>query len=627
VVSEFIQWFDLVILERIRLHALTFLRDALVVVVAFGLAEAARFDGHVKLADRNAFVRFLPVVLAAYMVALYVTGVHRRIWLYANSRDTRAMVDAAVLAVIVIGTADFVDPDSRPLPFSVVIVGTVFALIGLLGVRRARSMRKSRKRGGDVIKVLIVGAGQGGQIVAAELNDNPDWNQAAVGFLDDDSRKQRRRIQDVPVLGTVDSLPEVVRKLDIDTVAVAIPSLDPRELSHILSLAQETTARIQILSSPADVLHGEAPLRLRDINLDDLLDRVPSIISAEDERLARVLSNRVVLVTGAAGSIGSELCRQIVRFGPALLLALDNNESGLFALERELTAQATGGVRPVLGDITNAEKLFRLFETHDPDLVFHAAAYKHVPMLEMHPEEAAGVNVIGTLNLCKAALNTGVGRFVFVSTDKAVDPVNVLGHSKRIGEMIVRGHHGQDTVFCGVRFGNVMGSRGSALPEFIRQIDEGGPVTVTHPDVERYFMTIPEAVSLVIQAGAMASGGEMFMLDMGQPIRIVDLVRRIIRLRGLRIGRDIEIVYTGLRPGEKLTESLLFSAEASLPTDHPTIYVVSDLACPLLAQLEQDIALLWHAVAEGRSDVVRAMLEDIALGGDEGEHVARISVV
>jgi FlaA1/EpsC-like NDP-sugar epimerase len=269
---------------------------------------------------------------------------------------------------------------------------------------------------------------------------------------------------------------------------------------------------------------------------------------------------------------------------------------------------------PVLGDVTDPDKLERLFRRHQPDIVFHAAAYKHVPMLEAHPDQGVYVNVQGTLNLCGAAVRHGCERFVFVSTDKAVHPVNVLGFSKRIGEMIVRAHTSERTIFCSVRFGNVVGSRGSALPEFIRQIDAGGPVTVTHPDVERYFMTIPEAVSLVIQAGAFAGGGELFMLDMGRPIKIADLVQRIIRLRGLRVGKDIEIVYTGLRPGEKLTEDLMFEAERAAPTPNPTILAVADETPAERQALEQEVGILLQVAAREDSDAIRRMLEAIASG-------------
>jgi FlaA1/EpsC-like NDP-sugar epimerase len=502
------------------------------------------------------------------------------------------------------------------LPISVVPAGGVFALAGLICVRLWPRLTRTRQAAqDDWSRVAIIGAGQAGQLVAADLLGNSQWREHPVCFLDDDPRKRKGRIHGIPVVGTIDDLPEVARWHRIDIVGVAIPSATSQQLDRILSVALRTDARIQILPSRADVLAGKGAMRLRDINLNDLLNRVPASVSLEETPALATLSDRTILVSGGAGSIGSELCRQLLRLNPARVVALDNNETGLFYLQQEVGTQRNGHLLvPVLGDITDSDKVERIFQRHHPDIVFHAAAYKHVPMLEAHPDEAVYVNVQGTFNLCSAAVHHACERFVFVSTDKAVHPVNVLGFSKRIGEMIVRAHGNGGTIFCSVRFGNVVGSRGSALPEFIRQIDAGGPVTVTHPDVERYFMTIPEAVSLVIQAGAFADGGELFMLDMGQPIKIADLVQRIIRLRGLRVGKDIEIVYTGLRPGEKLTEDLMFEAEHASPTPNPTILAVADDTPAGRRDLEREIGILLDVAAREEPGTVRKVLADIAAG-------------
>jgi FlaA1/EpsC-like NDP-sugar epimerase len=448
---------------------------------------------------------------------------------------------------------------------------------------------------------------------ARQLSEHP------VAFLDDDPRMDGKRIHGIPVLGGIDRLAEVVRENRIDSVAVAIPSATTRDLDRILRLAEDTDARIRILPSHAEVLAGRSPTaHLRDINLDTLLDRIPSSAALEGSLVKDCIRNRVVLVTGGAGSIGSELCRQLVALGPKQVLALDNNESGLFQLEKEL-ADTPGGdlLSIILTSVTADHKVGQVFERYRPDIVFHAAAYKHVPMLQANADEAVFVNVKGTLNLCRSAAENGCERFVFVSTDKAVQPVNTLGFSKRIGELLVRAHAGghtgttpasRDTVFCCVRFGNVIGSRGSAIPEFIRQIDSGGPVTVTHPDAERYFMTIPEAVSLVIQAGALAQGGELFMLDMGKPVRIEDLVKRLIRLRGLRVGTDIEIAYTGLRPGEKITEELVFAAERTRPTLIPSVHAVEDEILFDLDYLERSVHLLVQiAMSRPEHEVLHAL--------------------
>ncbi|HEX8919606.1 MAG TPA: nucleoside-diphosphate sugar epimerase/dehydratase, partial [Chloroflexota bacterium] len=465
----------------------------------------------------------------------------------------------------------------------------------------------------EFARVLIVGAGHGGQLVAADLLGNPQWHRHPVGFLDDDPHLSRKSIHGISVLGTIDDLPRIVPEFEVDIVAVAIPSASVHEVERILAIARDTDARIQILPSPAEVMMGDSSMRLRDINLDDLLDRVPDRAALERPEVQSTLRDKVILVTGARGSIGFELCRQLLSLTPARVVALDNNETGLFYLKRELSHDPNKALLSlVLGDVTDEHKMERIFRRYKPVVVFHAAAYKHVGMLEDHPEEAVFTNVIGTLNLCRAAARNECERFVFISTDKAVQPANVLGFSKRIGEFVVRAHQDTETVFCAVRFGNVVGSRGSALPEFIHQIDAGGPVKVTHPDVERYFMTIPEAVSLVIQAGAFARGGELFMLDMGEPIKIRDLAERIIRLRGLRVGKDVHLEYTGLQPGEKLSEEIMFDAERTQPTSNPAVFAVEDAEVPDLVYLEHSIAILAEVATQSDSLAIRSMLERLA---------------
>lgn len=615
-------WFETQILERIRLHALTFARDGLVVAASFVLGEYLRFFPHAIPNDEvRPFVIFLPFVSLVFMTSMYIFGVHRRMWQYAGVRDMRALVDTVVVATIAVTFLDIafylgrVLSPIRPMPFAVVFVGSALSLLALSFVRLWPRLLHSRTRSETGwSRVLIVGAGQGGNVVAADLLTNPHWKQIPVGFVDDSRAKRRRRIHNVPVLGAVKDLPSLVTHHEIDTIGIAIPSASTKELDRILALAQQTTCRIQVLPSLGEILNRETPLRLRNINLDDLLNRPPPSGEPTVERVGSMIEGKIVLVTGAAGSIGAELCRQVARLNARVLVALDNNETGLFHLERDLAKLAAGAaIRPVLGDITDAPKLHRLFVENTPHVVFHAAAYKHVPILESNPEEAVFTNVQGTMNVCRASLTSGAERFVFVSTDKAVHPINSLGFSKRLGELLARAHDGGRTIFCSVRFGNVIGSRGSALPEFIRQIDSGGPVLVTHPEAERYFMTIPEAVSLVIQAAAMASGGEIFMLDMGQPVRIEDLARRIIRMRGLRVGADVEIVYTGLRPGEKLTEDLVFAGERARPTENPAIHAVEDDTRPTQRDLEAWLHLLMRAANSGETTHIRATLREAAL--------------
>ncbi|GAC1327909.1 MAG: nucleoside-diphosphate sugar epimerase/dehydratase [Chloroflexota bacterium] len=608
------------ITKRIRLHGLTFLRDALIVGLAYAAGAATRFDGRVPNRYASSLALWLPAIIFVYSACSYRFGLHRRVWRYVGMDDLRAIAEAAGLSVLIVVAADLVGRQHY-LPVSVIVAGGVYSLCGLLAIRLwPRLVPKSSASGQASLRILIIGAGHAGQLVATDVRANGQ-NEHAVGFLDDDPRLTDMSIQGLRILGTIDELPEIVRRENIDGVAVALPSATTRQLDRVLALAQTTDVRIQMLPSQAEVLAGRSSsMQLRDVNLDSLLDRIPSSAAMQGQLVQGCVRGRVVLVTGAAGSIGSELCRQIITLGPSLLLALDNNETGLFHLQRELAALPGGDLLvPVLTSVTADPKIRQVFERHRPDIVFHAAAYKHVPMLQSHSDEAVFVNVKGTLNLCHWASHFGCERFVFVSTDKAVDPVNTLGFSKRIGELLVRAHQTRsNTIFCSVRFGNVIGSRGSALPEFVRQIDAGGPVTVTHPDVERYFMTISEAVSLVIQAGALATGGELFMLDMGAPIKIGDLVKRLIRLRGLRIGKDIEIVYTGLRPGEKLSEELVFEAERTSPTEIASIHVVTDTVTPNLDDLEQSVARLVRIASQGATALVDSSIVSVARGGSIG---------
>jgi FlaA1/EpsC-like NDP-sugar epimerase len=603
------------ILLRLQLHGWTFIRDAAVVSEAYTVAEFLRFDGFVPDGYSHSLVFALPITAAVYAVFSYLFGLHRRIWRYAALRDLRAMVDACFLSASLVGIVALAVGSERFFPLSVAVIGSVFAVGGLIVVRLWATLfpvHRGAKVTGDVVRVLIIGAGQAGNLVAADLFHHPHSLERPIAFLDDDSRKWKMRIHGLPVLGGVNLLPDIVRSHQIDTVALALPSATTRDLDRILALALTTDARIQLLPSQAEVLAGRSSsMNLRDIKLDTLLSRIPSSALLEGPTLQDTVTGQVVLVTGAAGSIGSELCRQLIALRPKCVLALDNNETGLFDLQRDVSMLPGGELlTPILTSVTAHPKLGLLFGQHRPDVVFHAAAYKHVPMLQSHVDEAVFVNVKGTASLCYWAAKYQCKRFVFVSTDKAVNPANALGFSKRIGELLMRAYDStSDTVFCAVRFGNVIGSRGSALPEFVRQIDTGGPVTVTHPDVERYFMTIPEAVSLVIQAGAFAEGGELFMLDMGDPIKIGDLVNRLIRLRGLRVGKDIKVRYTGLRPGEKLTEDLVFTDEKTRPTEIPSVFAVEDSAWTDLAVLKQRIDYL---VQQATSDDASAVVDSLA---------------
>ena len=397
-----------------------------------------------------------------------------------------------------------------------------------------------------------------------------------VGLIDDDPKKKDQIIHGVKVIGSTEHLAEIAGKFMADEIIIAIPSASGAELRRIVKLCQNTNVRFKTLPGLQDIIGGKlVSLQLRDIAIEDLLRRPPSEINLAE--VAAYVTNKTVLVTGAGGSIGSEICRQILPFQPEKLLLLGHGENSIFKTHQELLRSAKLGntvLIPIITDIQDREKIGHLFQAHRPEIVFHAAAHKHVPLMELNPEEAVKNNVLGTRNLVDAAHNAGVERFVMISTDKAVNPTSVMGASKRVSEMILKCYARRSpTRFVAVRFGNVLGSRGSVIPMFKEQIERGGPITITHPKMIRYFMTIPEASKLVIQAGAYGKGGEVFILDMGEPVRIVDLAEDLIRLAGLEVGRDIEIKFTGIRPGEKLYEELLTASEGITATRNSKIFI------------------------------------------------------
>jgi FlaA1/EpsC-like NDP-sugar epimerase len=450
-----------------------------------------------------------------------------------------------------------------------------------------------------------------------ELRRNLSWGYWPVAFLDDDPEKLGRRVSGLPVLGRTDDLPLIVRREQIQAVVLAIPSAPQVTIQRIANLARQTPARVLTMSHIGALLRGEArDITLQQVAMTDVLGR--PVVEPDVERCRAFVAGRRILVTGAAGSIGRELVRQVAQMEPALLVGLDINESDLFDLQQELTRLPTApSFQPVIASVTNRPRLAAVFAEYRPEIVFHAAAYKHVPMMEAHPQEAVIVNVVGTYETARVAAEFGVERFVLVSTDKAVRPKSVMGATKRLAEHAVRAV-GRETGLsvCAVRFGNVLGSRGSVVPLFEQQIAAGGPVTVTHPEVRRYFMTIPEAAGLIIHAGAFGDRDVIYMLDMGEEILIRELAERMIRLRGLRVGEDIAIVYTGLRPGEKLREDLAYDFEQALPTPHPQIRILAEPAGSetCLGKIEWLIAGLagvteCGTAREVRRAVMRALTE------------------
>lgn len=424
-------------------------------------------------------------------------------------------------------------------------------------------------------RTLIIGAGSAGTMVARQLLKSKESDLQPVGFIDDDAKKHHLDIMGIPVLGGVDKIDVIVKKIKIDNIVIAIPSLSRKELNAIFKECAKTDAKTQILPMLEDLMTGKLSVnQFRDVQVEDLLGRDPVVLN--DDKISEDISNKVVLVTGAGGSIGSEICRQIAQFNPDKLVLLGHGENSIYSIEMELKESFSGSnieFIPVIAEIQDAKKMMAVMETFQPDVVYHAAAHKHVPLMERNPEEAVKNNMIGTLNVANAASWQGVKTFVMISSDKAVNPTSVMGATKRLAEMIVQHmDESSNTKFVAVRFGNVLGSRGSVIPLFKRQIEKGGPVTVTHPEMVRFFMTIPEASRLVIQAGVLAQGGEIFVLDMGEPVKIVDLAKNLIKLSGYSID-EIGIEYTGTRPGEKLYEELLKDDEVGEHQVHPKIYV------------------------------------------------------
>jgi FlaA1/EpsC-like NDP-sugar epimerase len=428
-------------------------------------------------------------------------------------------------------------------------------------------------------RALIVGAGDAGEMLARAIARNGDLDYEAVGFVDDDRRKRGARIHGIEVLGVIDDLPRLCRTREVDEVLLAIPSATAADRQRVLERCRETGLAFKTVPQLEDLLQGRASIgHLQEVRPEDVLGR--PAIRLNHEQVRRDLEGKRILVTGAAGSIGSELCRQIAAFHPEALLLFDRAESGLYFLDLELKSSINGNggaAIPIVGDILDQRRIEEVVREYRPDLIYHAAAYKHVPLMEEHPLEAIANNVFGTETVALAAKQAGVEKLVLVSTDKAVRPVGTMGMTKRLAECVIRATNGCGTTFVAVRFGNVLGSDGSVLPLFQWQIARGGPVTVTDPEATRYFMLISEAAQLVLQAGAIGTGGEVFFLDMGESVRIMDLARNVVRMAGLKPGKDIQIQVTGLRPGERLNELLVTDGQELFPTEHEKVLAVHEL--------------------------------------------------
>jgi FlaA1/EpsC-like NDP-sugar epimerase len=547
-------------------------------------------------------------------------GIYRGAWQYAGVNDLVQIVKAVTIgSVVAFASARLIMPGWVQYSRGVMIIELLGDIMLIGGLRLSLRMWKQQRsqaqyKNADRKRMLIVGAGDAGEMVARQLMAHPEYGSLPVGFIDDDAAKKGQRIHGLPVFGGRTVMGDVVLNQGIDQVLIAIPSAPGPVVKEVVEQCQQARLKFKIVPGIKEFIGGEVSLtQMRDIELEDLLRR-PAINVNLDE-MAGYLKNKTILVSGAGGSIGSELCRQIAGFNPGKLLLAGKGENSLYHIAGELAQNSkTLKLETLICDVADAARVGAIFERYKPQVVFHAAAHKHVPMMEQNPGEAVKNNVFGTKTLAGAALSHGTERFVLISTDKAVNPTSVMGATKRISEKVVMGLNGRGkTKFLAVRFGNVLGSSGSVVPLFKKQIASGGPITVTHPDIERYFMTIPEAVQLVIQAGAMGKGGEVFVLDMGQPVKIVDLAKDMIKLSGLEPEVDIKIEFTGLRKGEKLYEELLTAEEGINTTKHAQIFMVKGRH-GRLKELPRLLPQLYKAAVTGDEEKVVAAIQKVIPG-------------
>jgi FlaA1/EpsC-like NDP-sugar epimerase len=554
--------------------------DAAIVIESFVVALLFRFDGNIELPFRISFWPFVLASAILFVLLLRANGVYQSILRYTGIYQGVRIASATSIATGILFLADFViGPDGlalmayNPVPLSVVLMGAVLAYLQLVAVRLYPRVfyELSLREIGRRKRTAIVGTGEQGVALAGHIWRTAAMEMQIVGFVAEDGEEVGKHIEGVSVVGTMEDIEKAISENGVDQVIIATPHASREQVDRIWRTCVRAKAEVKVMPDLGELL-TEGTIRLRDVQIEDLLGREP--VDIDIGALSEYINGKRVLVTGAGGSIGRELSRQIARLGPSRLVLLDRDESGLYYLNQELRREEFHDAEIMVGDVTVSERLSFVFERYRPELVFHAAAYKHVPMMELQATEAIFNNVFGTLNVARNAGAYGVEKFINVSTDKAVHPANVMGATKRLAEMISRDLSSEypETVFASVRFGNVLGSRGSVIPTFRQQIEAGGPVTVTHPEMIRYFMTIPEAVSLILQAGSMADKGTgyaTYMLEMGRPVRIMELAQNMIEIMG---ATDVQMKFVGLRPGEKLSEQLSEDGEKQLETSHSMVY-------------------------------------------------------
>lgn len=549
--------------------------DGILISASIYIALLLRFEGSIPADYIEAWLFLLPIFVLSTIGFLFIFRLYHRMWQYASIGELYGIIKAASTSIVCIFFIIYLFT-LPSLPRSVYILSWILIIVATGGSRLGwRIVRDKiiKAVNQEAKNALIIGAGDAGAIVARELISNSSLNLNPIGFIDDNPLKQKLSLFDVPVLGSREDIPKLVEEYSVEEIIIAMPSTTGKAIREIISICRETPAKLRIFQGSSEILKQT---RIRNIELEDLLRREP--VKMDLDEIASYLKGKNVLVSGAGGSIGAELCRQISMHSPSTLILLEYSENNLFEIESELQKSFPNlKIEAELADIRDKSRLETLFIKNQPQVVFHAAAFKHVPMMERHPEEAVKNNILGSKNIAKIAEQYKVETFILVSTDKAVNPSNIMGATKRIAEMIIQAMNQKSaTRFAAVRFGNVLGSRGSVIPIFEKQILTGGPVTLTHPEMTRYFMTIPESVQLIIQAGAIAKGGEIFVLDMGEAVKIIDLAHDLINLHGLVPDKDIEIKITGIRPGEKLHEELFTAREQMAATRHERIYITDE---------------------------------------------------
>ncbi len=616
-------------LSRLNRNRYILVIDTLFIIIAAPLAFLIRLDAS------PSFIRFTSVMVLFAGVGLVVKpflywafGLYRQFWRYASINELRLIVitvsvtslTLTVLFIVILLPYNLINT----FPRSVLVIDWLLQLIFVGGIRLLVRVSAEGAGSGNAEnslstkRVLVVGAGDAGSMMVREMQHNPGMNMLPIVFVDDDPAKAGKRIHNVPVLGNLDDIESLSKQWYIQEVIIAMPTAPGRVVRQVAQTCEKTGIPSKIIPGMYELIGGQVSVnQLRTVQIEDLLRREP--VQTDVSAVAELLRNKRILITGGGGSIGSELCRQVLRCEPAELVIVGHGENSIFEIHNELQLMMSKmglarqtKLRTAIADIRFADRLAAIFDEHRPNIVFHAAAHKHVPLMEANPVEAITNNVLGTRNLLDIAQTTGVEQFVMISTDKAVNPTSIMGASKRAAELLVHQTArltGQP--YVAVRFGNVLGSRGSVVNTFKQQIAAGGPITITHPEMQRYFMSIPEAVQLVLQAAVLGRGGEVFMLDMGRPVKIVDLARDLIKLSGLEVGRDIDIIFTGARPGEKLFEELFIAGEQYRPTAHKKIFIASHNDAPPPEHFKKTFAQLEIAALQNDTSAIFQILQEL----------------